>query len=157
MTKKLKIRCRSGWDKSQKTFICFKFYIHLWRLYLLSLVFKDFFLVYMMYTVKSVNDRWMMISKESGKQISWPTCDTIPVLAWKGWINPRETSVRITEFPAEIRKEQIPNSNQEPYRCSHLLTLVPRLRIILPWRWRQYVPPKRRFTRDLHPRKRHSS
>jgi hypothetical protein len=34
--------------------------------------------------------------------------------------------------------------------CSHLLTLVPRTRIFLPWRWRRYVPPKRRFTHDLH-------
>jgi hypothetical protein len=30
--------------------------------------------------------------------------------------------------------------------CSHLLTLVPRSRIFLPWRWRRFVPPKRRFT-----------
>jgi hypothetical protein len=30
------------------------------------------------------------------------------------------------------------------------LTLVPRSRIFLPWRWRRYVPPKRRFTQDLH-------
>jgi hypothetical protein len=34
--------------------------------------------------------------------------------------------------------------------CSHLLTLVPRSRIFLPWRCRGYVPPKRRFTQDLH-------
>jgi hypothetical protein len=34
--------------------------------------------------------------------------------------------------------------------CSHLLTLVPRSRIFLPWRWRRYVPPKSRFTQDLH-------
>jgi hypothetical protein len=34
--------------------------------------------------------------------------------------------------------------------CSHLLTLVPRSRIFLPWRWRRYIPPKRRFTQDLH-------
>jgi hypothetical protein len=34
--------------------------------------------------------------------------------------------------------------------CSHLLTLVPRSRIFLPWRWRRYVPPKRRFTQILH-------
>jgi hypothetical protein len=33
--------------------------------------------------------------------------------------------------------------------CNHLLTLVPRSRI-LPWRWRRYVPPKRRLTHDLH-------
>jgi hypothetical protein len=33
---------------------------------------------------------------------------------------------------------------------SHLLTLVPRSPIILPCRWRRYVPPKRRFTQDLH-------
>jgi hypothetical protein len=30
--------------------------------------------------------------------------------------------------------------------CSQLLTRVHNLRIIPPWRWRRYVPPKRRFT-----------
>jgi hypothetical protein len=35
-------------------------------------------------------------------------------------------------------------------RTSHLLTLVPRSRIFLRWRWRRYVPPKRWFTQDLH-------
>jgi hypothetical protein len=34
--------------------------------------------------------------------------------------------------------------------CCFLLTLVPRSRIFLPRRWRQYVPPKRRFTQKLH-------
>jgi hypothetical protein len=34
--------------------------------------------------------------------------------------------------------------------CSHLLTLVPRSRIFLPLRWWRYIPPKRRFTLDLH-------
>jgi hypothetical protein len=34
--------------------------------------------------------------------------------------------------------------------CSHLHTLVPSSRIFLPWRWRRYVPPKRRFTQYLH-------
>jgi hypothetical protein len=32
----------------------------------------------------------------------------------------------------------------------HLLTLVPGSRIFLPWRWRRYIPPKGRFTQDLH-------
>jgi hypothetical protein len=34
--------------------------------------------------------------------------------------------------------------------CSHLLTLVPRFRIFILWRWRRYVPPKHRFTKYLH-------
>jgi hypothetical protein len=34
--------------------------------------------------------------------------------------------------------------------CNHLFTLVPRLQIFLPWIWRWYIPPKRRFTQDLH-------
>jgi hypothetical protein len=34
--------------------------------------------------------------------------------------------------------------------CSHLLTLVPRSWISLPWRWKRYVPPKRRFIQDVH-------
>jgi hypothetical protein len=39
---------------------------------------------------------------------------------------------------------------RETYGCSHLLTLVPRLWIFVPWMWRRYVPPKRRLTQDLH-------
>jgi hypothetical protein len=38
---------------------------------------------------------------------------------------------------------------EEP-NCSHLLTLVPRTQIFLPWRWKRYVPPKRWFTQNLH-------
>jgi hypothetical protein len=34
--------------------------------------------------------------------------------------------------------------------CSHLLMLVHRSRIFLPWRWKRYIPPKRRLTQDLH-------
>jgi hypothetical protein len=34
--------------------------------------------------------------------------------------------------------------------CSHLLTLFRRSRTFLPWRWRRYVPQKRRLTQDLH-------
>jgi hypothetical protein len=34
--------------------------------------------------------------------------------------------------------------------CSHLLKLVPRSRIFVPWRWSRYVPAKRRFTQDPH-------
>jgi hypothetical protein len=33
---------------------------------------------------------------------------------------------------------------------SHLITLVSRSRIFLPWRWRRFVPPKCRFTQDLY-------
>jgi hypothetical protein len=36
------------------------------------------------------------------------------------------------------------------WSSSHLLTLVPRSRIFIPWRWRRLVPPKRRFTQHLH-------
>jgi hypothetical protein len=34
--------------------------------------------------------------------------------------------------------------------ASHLLTLVPRSRIFLLSRWKRPVPPKRRFTQELH-------
>jgi hypothetical protein len=34
--------------------------------------------------------------------------------------------------------------------CSHLATRVLRSPIFLPWRWRRYVPPKRRLTQELH-------
>jgi hypothetical protein len=33
---------------------------------------------------------------------------------------------------------------------SHLATVVLCSRIFLPWRWRRYVPPKRRLTPELH-------
>jgi hypothetical protein len=46
------------------------------------------------------------------------------------------------------------SANEEPARagadCSHLLSLVPRSLIFVPWRWKRYVPPKRRFTQALH-------
>jgi hypothetical protein len=34
--------------------------------------------------------------------------------------------------------------------CRHLITRVPLSRIFLSWRLRRHVPPKRRFTQDLH-------
>jgi hypothetical protein len=34
--------------------------------------------------------------------------------------------------------------------CRHLLTLVPRSGIFIPWRWRRYVLPKRWLAQDLH-------
>jgi hypothetical protein len=34
--------------------------------------------------------------------------------------------------------------------CSHLLSLILRSRIFLPWKWRRYVLPKRLFTQDRH-------
>jgi hypothetical protein len=37
-----------------------------------------------------------------------------------------------------------------PGSCSHLLVLVPRSWIFLPWRCKRYIPPKLRFTQDLH-------
>jgi hypothetical protein len=36
------------------------------------------------------------------------------------------------------------------YASIYLLTLLPRSRVFLPWRWKRYVPPKRRFTQELH-------
>jgi hypothetical protein len=39
---------------------------------------------------------------------------------------------------------------QNIWSSSHLLTLVPRSRIFISWRWRRLVPPKRRFTQHLH-------
>jgi hypothetical protein len=46
-----------------------------------------------------------------------------------------------------LRVEQ--SACEEP-NCSHLLTLVPRWWIFLPWRLRRYVTPKRWLTQDLH-------
>jgi hypothetical protein len=34
--------------------------------------------------------------------------------------------------------------------ASHLLTLVPRMWIFLPWRWWRFIPLKRWFTQDLY-------
>jgi hypothetical protein len=34
--------------------------------------------------------------------------------------------------------------------CSHMLTLVLRSQIFIPWIWKRHIPPKRRFTQDLH-------
>jgi hypothetical protein len=45
---------------------------------------------------------------------------------------------------------RVEKSANEEQTASHLLSLVPRSRIFLPWRWRRYVLPKRRFIQDLH-------
>jgi hypothetical protein len=43
------------------------------------------------------------------------------------------------------------SASEEPAWASGCrLSLVPRSRICLLWGWRRYVPPKRRFTQDLH-------
>jgi hypothetical protein len=34
--------------------------------------------------------------------------------------------------------------------CCHLLTLDPRWQVFIPWKWRRYLPQKRRFRQDLH-------
>jgi hypothetical protein len=34
--------------------------------------------------------------------------------------------------------------------CSHLLTMIPRSRIFLPWKRSRYLPPKRRLTQHIH-------
>jgi hypothetical protein len=34
--------------------------------------------------------------------------------------------------------------------ASHLLMLVPHSWIFLSWRWGRYIPPKQKFTQDLH-------
>jgi hypothetical protein len=36
------------------------------------------------------------------------------------------------------------------FEGTYRLKLVPCSRIFQPWRWRRYVPPKRRFTQDPH-------
>jgi hypothetical protein len=51
----------------------------------------------------------------------------------------------------DVSEEQIASifRVEKSASCSHLLTLVLRSRIFLPWRWRRYDPPKRRFN-PLH-------
>jgi hypothetical protein len=50
----------------------------------------------------------------------------------------------------EVSEERIASIFRVEEYASHLLTLAPRSRILLPWRWRRYVPPKCRLTQDLH-------
>jgi hypothetical protein len=61
------------------------------------------------------------------------------------------TSVRSRTFKVFVRFEVFTAVTMKTMAadCSHLLMLVPRSRIFLPWRLRRYVPPKHRFTQDL--------
>jgi hypothetical protein len=57
------------------------------------------------------------------------------------------TNVSEERLASTFRVEK--SASEEPV-CNHLLTLVPTSMIFLPWKWRRYVPPKRRFTQNLH-------
>jgi hypothetical protein len=56
------------------------------------------------------------------------------------------------------REDNIWHRDREKYKqwrirgfhSGDYLTLIPRSRIFLLWRWRRHVPPKRQFTQDLH-------
>jgi hypothetical protein len=62
-------------------------------------------------------------------------------LCLRAWSDQRRNSVAYVHLPIVCKIWDV---------CSHLLTLVPRSRIFLPWRWRRYIPQKRRLTQDLH-------
>jgi hypothetical protein len=68
-----------------------------------------------------------------------------------------ETLSQDTKTTETLRTGDIPAKNCIDNRdntivskCNHLLTMVRRSRIFLPWRWRRYFRPKHRFTQDLH-------
>jgi hypothetical protein len=56
---------------------------------------------------------------------------------------------RVDLMWTDVSDERIASIFRVEKSTSHLLTLVPRLWIFLPWRWRRYVPPKRQFKQDL--------
>jgi hypothetical protein len=59
--------------------------------------------------------------------------------------------LRVDLMSTDISEERIASIFRvEPRMRNHHLTLVPRPRFSLPGSWRRYVPPKRRFTQDLH-------
>jgi hypothetical protein len=64
------------------------------------------------------------------------------------WILCKPTFRKDVSPPSSGQKN--PRTRNQRAIYSHLLTLVPRSRICLPWRWRRHVPPKRRFTPDLN-------
>jgi hypothetical protein len=66
------------------------------------------------------------------------------VVPCRSWVNRRFGGMYHLHLQGRKIREQVVAD------CCHLLTLFPRSRIFLPWRGRWYVPPKRRFTQDLH-------
>jgi hypothetical protein len=48
-----------------------------------------------------------------GKMQLWNNRGIILALAWRDWGNPRKTSLRISNVPAESRTEHIPDKSQE--------------------------------------------
>jgi hypothetical protein len=67
------------------------------------------------------------------------------VLVWTDVSEEHIASIfRVEKSEARNQREQVAAD------CTQLLTLVPRSQIFLPWRWRRYIHPKRRFTQDLH-------
>jgi hypothetical protein len=68
----------------------------------------------------------------------------------RGWHSPLQAWPLTFGLAPEVTNRPLGSDTQMSSVCCHLLTMVPRSRIFLPWRWRRYVPPKRRFTHDLH-------
>jgi hypothetical protein len=86
-------------------------------------------------------------------EVFWLLSQPLPHLRFIIW--EFRTSLRISRLicrALSFKLQTLPtiNTKYSLWIRSHLLTLVPRSRIFLPWRWRRYVPPIRRFTQDLH-------
>jgi hypothetical protein len=73
-----------------------------------------------------------------------------PLYVWNNWRMPSSGIWRRVDLVnwTNVSEERVASIFRI---CCHLLTLVPRSRIFLPWRWRRFVPQKRQFnSQDLH-------
>jgi hypothetical protein len=61
----------------------------------------------------------------SMRKLSWLKLDTSPTYVWRGWGNPRETSVRIAYAQTEPRTPYFPNRNKRSvrFKVSYVITL----------------------------------
>jgi hypothetical protein len=76
-----------------------------------------------------------------------------PVSSYDWWVFPQFPAICLLYFfPKKLLQTSLNTEECRLLGCgwSHLLTLIPRSQILLPWRWRRHVPPKRRLTQDLH-------
>jgi hypothetical protein len=94
---------------------------------------------------------WTNVSEERISSIFRVEKSTSEESAWAGGCNPRHDEAG-PQRDLDIKVTwRMPSSGmwRSVYLVWWLLTPVPRSRISLPWRWRQYIPPKRRFTQHL--------
>jgi hypothetical protein len=91
-----------------------------------------------------------IFSRQSAHRRLWGCQPDAPAALNPRNIHGTRFCYRLNRLQGHSAPERFRSIEKQIVDYSHLLTVVPCSRIFLPWRWRRYVPPKRRFTQYLY-------